>query len=504
MIDELRIYGSSLTQSDISALWNSGSGDLGIIPVIVMDKNHAATEVNGIIQFLQVGNKVNVSDFDASDLTIEGATLHSLTDDSNGTFSISLIPDHPGAPIRISIAPNSATGPDGTSETGSTSIRFHQSPIPTAEDSLVLWYNFEGNGSKYVYDLSPRKIDATRTGGSIVPGKFSQSLSLQQGENLQVPGSDFLFNQSFTLSLWAKILDDEEGVFFTNSQAKLEYRDDLKIYGSAYSGNDWQDIYSESTPGQWAHYALTLDSKDLALFINGSEKTSFTLDSSLGMEFSDDPNLYFGTNPNQPFSMGAKIVLDEVRIYDRGLTDTEITKLYGSGSGDIGIRPQISGVSPTPHSAASQSIHFLEDNLTLSVTGLDESEINASIGNILNFNSSDLSYDLNFSHKPSIVRVSLPYGAISHDGNQSQAGAYEFLHRTLTSVEDGLVAWYNFDQNTTSVVYDQSGNLRHGYYKSTDLSTTDNSNISTSETSRPVTLNPMHLIIISGPPTTNG
>ena len=133
MIDELRIYGTSLTESDISALWNSGSGDLGIIPVIVMDKNHAATEVNGTIQFLQVGNKVNVSGFDASDLIIKGATLDSLTDDSNGTYSISLIPNHPGAPIHISIAPNSATAPDGSTATGSTSIRFHQSPTPTAD-----------------------------------------------------------------------------------------------------------------------------------------------------------------------------------------------------------------------------------------------------------------------------------------------------------------------------------------------------------------------------------
>ena len=98
-------------------------------------------------------------------------------------------------------------------------------------------------------------------------------------------------------------------VLFTNSQAKLEYRDDLKIYGSVYSGNDWQDIYSESNPGQWAHYALTLDSTELALFINGNRKTVLNLGSSLGMEFSDDPNLYFGTNPNQPFSMGAKILL---------------------------------------------------------------------------------------------------------------------------------------------------------------------------------------------------
>ena len=283
--------------------------------------------------------------------------------------------------------------------------------------------------------------------------------------------------------MWAKILDDDEGVIFSNSQAKLEYRDDLKIYGSVYSGNDWQDIYSESNPGQWAHYALTLDSNDLSPFCKWDGRPHLRWIVHWAWNFPMTQIFILVRTQINPSPWGQKIVLDEVRIYDRGLTDTEITKLYGSGSGDIGIRPQISGVSPTPHSTASQSIHFLEDNLTLSVTGLDASEINASIGNILNFNSSDLTYDLNFSHKPSTVRVSLPYGAISHDGNQSQAGAYEFHHRTLTSVEDGLVAWYNFDQNTTSVVYDQSGNLRHGYYKSTDLSTTDNSNISTSETS---------------------
>jgi hypothetical protein len=53
---------------------------------------------------------------------------------------------------------------------------------------------------------------------------------------------------------------------------------------------------------------LTLDSTELALFINGNRKAVLNLGSSLGMEFSDDPNLYFGTNPNQPFSMGAKIL----------------------------------------------------------------------------------------------------------------------------------------------------------------------------------------------------
>ena len=70
------------------------------------------------------------------------------------------------------------------------------------------------------------------------------------------------------------------------------------------------------------------------------------------------------------------------------------------------------------------------------------------------FNSSD--YFLRFKCQfQAITRAGvLPHGAVIKDGNLSQAGAFEFQHRTVTSVEDGLVAWYTFDQINASVIPD--------------------------------------------------
>ena len=81
-----------------------------------------------------------------------------------------------------------------------------------------------------------------------------------------------------------------------------------------------------------------------------------------------------------------------------------------------------------------------------------------------------------------MIRVSIPQGAAEVDGNLSEAGAFEFLHRSITSAEDGLVAWYDFENSLGSTILDQSGNMRNGTYLSTDLSSTDHSNIETSET----------------------
>jgi hypothetical protein len=483
-IDEMRIYGVSFAQHDIDAMWNSGSGDLGIVPVIELNHNHAATEVNGTIKFYQVGNQVEVTGLDPADVILDGATLGNISADGNGGYNVSILPKRPGVPFIISIPENSANEVNGTTLTGGTSAKFIQSPTITAQNNLVLWYNFEGNETDRVVDLSNRYVDASLFGGKRVPGKFSQSLQFFPGEYLRVSGDDFSFNQTFTISLWTKILDNEEGIILRNGQVSLEYRDDLKMYGSLYTTNGWEEIGSIAQLGKWAHYSLSNDSQSLKLFINGNLINSRSLENTTAWESLADRNLYFGTDSRLPWDRGGKFILDELRVYDRALSENEIEHLYGHGSGDLGIRPIVSGDSIFSDSLISQSVQFWKEDANISVSGLELAEINASGASLLNFNSPDLSYDLNASSKPSLVRVSLPHGAVSKDGNLSQAGAYEFQHRTITSVEDGLVAWYTFDSVSGSTIADTSGNLRHAILRASDISEDNNSDaISSSETS---------------------
>ena len=190
-IDEMRIYGISLALNDIDSMWNCGSGDLGIVPVIELSHNHAAAEVNGTIKFYQVGNQVEVTGLDPADVILDGASLSSLSADGNGGYNVSILPNHPGVPFILSIPENSASEENGTTPIGGTSAKFLQSPSLTAQENLVLWYNFEGNETDRVIDLSNRYVDATLYGGERVEGKFSQSLQFFPGEYLRV--SEMIF-----------------------------------------------------------------------------------------------------------------------------------------------------------------------------------------------------------------------------------------------------------------------------------------------------------------------
>ena len=193
-----------------------------------------------------------------------------------------------------------------------------------------MWYNFEGNDSKTVYDLSPRQIDASLKQGERVPGKFSQSLKLAPGASVVISGNDLSFNQSFTLSLWAKILDDAEGTILSNGQARLEYRDDLKLYGSVYTQNGWEEVSTFAQQGKWTHYALALTNSQLMMFINGDQVSSKNLTTAMTWEDLEDRDLYLGSPEAINWSMGGNVLLDELRIYDRALSNACL--LYTSPS----------------------------------------------------------------------------------------------------------------------------------------------------------------------------
>ena len=75
------------------------------------------------------------------------------------------------------------------------------------------------------------------------------------------------------------------------------------------------------------------------------------------------------------------------------------------------------------------------------------------------------------------MRIAVPYGAVEKDGNFSQAVAFEFNHRVISAVEDGLLAWYDSDNITGGVVTDKSGRMRHANIVSIDATDNDQSKI---------------------------
>ena len=128
----------------------------------------------------------------------------------------------------------------------------------------------------------------------------------------------------------------------------------------------------------------------------------------------------------------------------------------------------ISGADPFYQVPSPYLRFILDDNQTVSVVGLIQGEINATNGTVINFNG-DYSFDLNVSSSPTTVGINIPYGAVEKDGNLSNAGAFEFRRRIITSVEEDLLAWYPMDESFGTKLHDISGRYRHGeYYGITD------------------------------------
>ena len=79
--------------------------------------------------------------------------------------------------------------------------------------------------------IRDNQADGIITSGTLKPGKFGSGLSLDAGEYLSVDGELLSLTQTFTLSLWAKILDDSLGVLARNGQFSIQYDDDNIIRG---------------------------------------------------------------------------------------------------------------------------------------------------------------------------------------------------------------------------------------------------------------------------------
>ena len=261
----------------------------------------------------------------------------------------------------------------------------------------------------------------------------------------------------------------------------MQYHDDNIIRGYASTSAGWRDANARLPSGRWVHYALSYDGSDIRLYFDGKIVSEASHSGYLAWGDGGDHNLYL----NRYSSAGweGKAVYDDLRLYNRSLTPSEVGLLWSYGAGDLGLSPLISGGDPFYSIPSPHTVSFIENNQTASVAGLLQSEINATNGSIVSFNSGDYSFDLNVSETPTTVRIEIPNGAVVEDGNLSTAGAFEFRRRIITSVEDDLLAWYPMDDFNGSKIYDMSGRMRHGTYLGFDATSPGQGNVTASASS---------------------
>ena len=220
----------------------------------------------------------------------------------------------------------------------------------TLDDGLVAHYPFNGNAN----DESGNGNDGTVYGATLIEDRFGNVNSAYSfdGSNDYIESTSDLFSgNEITTSLWAFVdISSSGGVL-------LEKIDVIEQNGSNYGtsmgkgdellyinvrtedSRDDNDYYASKTSdsetpiqeNSWIHIVQTLTSDKTELFINGQLAATYNLPEGF-IPYMGDAPLQIGGFPLSNHGSKEEAyfhgIIDDIRIYNRPLSETEIQTLY--------------------------------------------------------------------------------------------------------------------------------------------------------------------------------
>jgi hypothetical protein len=223
--------------------------------------------------------------------------------------------------------------------------------VPT--NGLVAWYPFNGNA----IDSSGNNNNGSINGGTYISdrnGLLNSALSLPNlGNNSMVGNVAPQFNNfGLSLSVWLRFPNQYNQSSLAVIKNGIPYSNGFNVAidqnNQAYGVNNYLVVFlvgngtavtfisNQSELGQWSHLVSTYDSNSIKIYLNGILKATQPFNLSLNCPNND---LIFGQwdNPTAPSVTNRNI--DDIGIWNRALTQQEITDLYNSCGKNLAISP---------------------------------------------------------------------------------------------------------------------------------------------------------------------
>jgi hypothetical protein len=216
-------------------------------------------------------------------------------------------------------------------------------PNYVPSNGLVGWWPFNGNAT----DESINTNDGTVNGATLTADRFGNANSAysfngNNGVNIIVQDAINLRPQNFTLNawvfisgatMWNQIMSKRIASNNTNSYAIIEYggsvfgQNTSEVYNLVTTTNGTQQTTINTntiTLGSWNMLTGSFDGNSIKFYVNG-QLTSNSNFSGI-IQYTSDP-LFFGTSG---YFTGQNLIgiLDDIGIWNRALTQSEITNLY--------------------------------------------------------------------------------------------------------------------------------------------------------------------------------
>jgi hypothetical protein len=196
---------------------------------------------------------------------------------------------------------------------------------------LAAYWRLDGNATDLVGGTTGT---LTGTGVSWGTGKIGQGAQVTQPGAIDTGVLPPVGAAARTLSFWFKVAGTQSAnIIGYGTPAGFQQIDVLllgAIIGVHWYGNSATEIAFAYATGVWNHYALTYSGTHLQAWLNGvpSIANPVALFTGPAVSLRFGGGSYFGYNG---VFTGA---LDEVGVWNRVLTSTEIAALYGAGAGN--------------------------------------------------------------------------------------------------------------------------------------------------------------------------
>ena len=342
--------------------------------------------------------------------------------------------------------------PTDPNTAGLASAADNCSSSANVENGLVLYYPFNSDTS-VADDESNEGNDGTYTGGAAYTGSgYSGGGGSLDGVNdyIQIADDPSLRPAHVSVSMWINpqiTYSSGYTIFFTKEQNGSAGGYILRYFNGNLNFTVMDSSYHPLqvpytfTAGQWVHIGGTYDGVNHRLYIDGAlvaeQPLSITLNHTskaprIGCTADPTPSLFFqGT-------------IDDVRVYNRGLSSSEMQSLYAPG-------PTVSfSDSETAGTTAGQTI------VTRSWTATDACGNNSTEDQVIT-----TQLDTSPPTLSTPADVTIECNAPTCIGNTGiPSVADDCLDTSLPSA--GLLLYYPFDSDEGATVSDASGNNRDG------------------------------------------
>ena len=344
-------------------------------------------------------------------------------------------------------------------------------------DNLVGYWTMDLGGN-IIYDFTSNNNDGSIEGDpEFITGLYDDGMEfdmvgdyIDTGEPMDFSGD----SSKFSMTCWIKTTHNEDNYFIgthrdTGVYARIEdtyFVNDyvLMIKADDGSNDEWTGGTTTINDGEWHFIVLTLDSdtNEFLGYVDGIKE--ITLSTGSVGDMTD--NFWFGgiASPPKEFYNGS---IDDVMLFDKALSQAEITAIYNNQSN----RYFGSGI----HSIAYDFEGSVEGTLQI------ESDYEADVGSQLNltlfYNNGSMQNagtqvydgDNQFSTSGLVTDIILNYSFYAG----SNAGDYDFYSPLLLGESDITIT------TKTNCAYTGSGNWKNDQYcEYSDLNTNVDGNIS--------------------------